>query len=313
MDNEKISFVVPAKNEESTIRLCLESIFKEMIQGDQLIVVDNGSTDKTIAIVKSFSKVLLLEKPDISVGGLRNEGARIADGDVLGFIDADCVIKPGWRHKVIHSLSIPNVAATGSKCSLPENPHWIEKVWYSQRKRKPGIVKYINSGNLVVKRDIFFQVGGFDESLITGEDAEFCWRLRSYSFLLWEDPEIITEHHSNPKNILNFYKKERWHGLGMFGTFKVFWFDKPLIMTFGFVLCCLVALLLTFSSIVLDKVHYLWIVLPLIFIVPGVTSIFRCFQYKQFNFFPQYIFLYTLYYIARTDALFRITCTRVVN
>jgi glycosyltransferase involved in cell wall biosynthesis len=313
MDNEKLSFVVPAKNEESTIRLCLESILKEMIQGDQLIVVDNGSTDKTIAIVKSFSNVLLLEKPDTSVGGLRNEGARVAGGDILGFIDADCVIRPGWRHKVIHSLRTPNVAATGAKYSLPKHPHWIEMAWFSQRRKSSGEVKYINSGNLAVKRDIFFQAGGFDESLITGEDAEFCWRLRSSALLVWEDPEIIAIHLGNPKDVLNFYKKQRWHGLGMFGTFRVFWFDKPLILTFCFVLCCLVAMLITLSSILPNKEQYFWIILPLILFIPGITAIFRCFQFKQFKFFPQYVFLYTLYYIARTDALFRIVCTGVVK
>jgi len=313
MDNEKISFVVPAKNEESTIRLCLESIFKEMIQGDQLIVVDNGSTDKTIAIVKSLSNVLLLEKPDTSVAGLRNEGARVASGDILGFIDADCVIKPGWRHKVIHSLRVPNVAATGAKYSLPEHPHWIEMVWFSQRRESSGEVKYINSGNLAVKRDIFIQAGGFDEGLITGEDAEFCWRLRSNAFLVWEDPAIIAIHLGNPKNLLNFYKKQRWHGMGMFGTFRVFWFDKPLILTFCFVLCCLVAILLMPSSILSNREQYFWIILALILFIPGVTAIFRCFQFKQFKFFPQYVFLYTLYYIARTDALFRIASTGVVK
>jgi glycosyltransferase involved in cell wall biosynthesis len=313
MNQEKISFIIPAKNEESTIRLCLEAILNEMIDGDQLIVVDNGSTDKTIGIVKSFPNIHFLDRPDASVGRLRNEGARIANGEVLGFIDADCVIGQGWRDKVIHALRNPNVAVTGAKCSLPEKPHWIEKVWYSQRKRYSGEVKYINSGNLAVIRDIFFQVGGFDESLITGEDAEFCWRLRSYGFLLWEDPDIIAVHYSNPKDIYNFYKKERWHGLGMFGTFKIFWFDKPVIMTFSFVLCCVVALFLTFSSIQADKVHYFFIALLLIFFVPGITAIFRCLQFKHFNFFPQYLVLYTLYYIARSDALLRIVGKKVAK
>lgn len=311
MDSGNISFIVPVKNAEATIQLCLESIINEMIDGDQLIVIDNGSTDKTIDIAKCYLDIVLLEKPGISVGKLRNEGARVASGVILGFIDADCVIGAGWRRQIFHSIAPPNIAATGSKYSLPQRSHWIERAWFSQTQRESGEVNYINSGNLAVKRDVFFKVGGFDESLITGEDAELCLRLKSKGYLVWEDPAIKAVHLGNPKSLSSFYKKQRWHGLGMFGTFRVSWLDKPLIMTLGFALCWLVAVLMMFALIVLDRNHLVWVSVPFIFLVPGVTAIFRCFQYRQYTFFPQYVVLYTLYYCARTEALFKIVLKRV--
>lgn len=306
MDDAVITFIVPLYNEEKSIALCLDSIVLEMNDNDEIIAVDNGSTDRSIEIVRSYPQICLLERPGISIGSLRNVGAMGAKGSILAFIDADCVVCKGWRKAVASSFKDQDVAACGSKYDLPSNGRWIEKAWFSQRKEFAGPVNYINSGNLAVNKHIFVELGGFDGNLVTGEDAEFCWRLKMKGYVVWENPDIKAIHLGNPKNLWNFYKKQRWHGLGMFGTFKISRLDKPVIMTLGFIFCCFFAV--SFFVVCIKNVETCSLLLPtfLFFFVPLLTSIFRCFQYQNYAHFLHLVLLYSLYYVARSDALVRI-------
>lgn len=305
MATDHISFIVPMKNEEATLQTCLDSIVREMADGDELIVVDNGSTDGSLNIARRFKGIRLLECLNTFISGLRNTGASAAQGTLLAFIDADCLLTLGWRDAVIATLADASIAATGSKYALPPEPHWIELVWFSQRKPVPGDVSYINSGNLVIRGSVFRQSGGFDETLQTGEDAELCFRLRSTGHRIWENPKIEAVHLGNPKSLTGFYKKQRWHGLGMLGTYRISPFDKPLIMTLGFALSGFL-LLVYMVAATLNQIPFYPVMLLLILLAPTMTALFRCHQFDTYTFLPHYLFLYTLYYAARTEALVRI-------
>lgn len=306
MHNYSISFIVPLFNEEKFISICIDSILKVKFSIDQIIVVDNGSTDSSLDIVRKYVDVVVVERPVVTVASVRNAGASFATGDVLAFIDADCVLVDGWRSQVMDTLELLKVSATGSKVGLPEKAGWVEKAWCSQRVSSAGATGYINSGNFIVWRSVFVETGGFDEALITGEDSEFCWRLRRSGHVVFENPEIRVKHLGNPKNLWSFYKQQRWHGLGMFGTFMISKFDRPVIMTLAFIFCCLLAVVLFFWCITTIEVLYLFLPISLLFFVPVLTSLYRCVQYKKLAYFLQLSLLYFLYYIARSDAFMRI-------
>lgn len=309
----KISFIVPLLNEKKTISLCLDSIIHEMADNDEIIVVDNGSTDGSKDIVKNYAKMherlLLMNCPSVNIAAVRNAGARIANGHLLAFVDADCILCPKWRTNAINTFKEAPVSATGSKVDLPSYATWIEKAWFSQRKKKSGKVKYINSGNLVVKKRDFDAVGGFNESLVTGEDSELCWRLNKNGHLVYENPLVKAIHFGNPKNIRAFYRQQRWHAIGMTGTLMISWIDKPFFMTVVFLFC----LIASASSIIFFLVNddsmlsFLNSLIPL-FLAPIAASLYRMIQYHIYiYFFPHLIILYFVYFLARTDALFRIT------
>lgn len=295
----KVSFIVPLYNEERTIVLCLDSIVENLHENDEIIIVDNGSTDNSIRLVRNYDMVRLLGKPGITIGALRNLGAEVAKGDILAFIDADCVICRDWRDYVVDSLKRPAVVACGSKYDLPANADWIEKAWFSQKKHTSGPVSYINSGNLAINKTIFLQVGGFDEKLVTGEDAELGWRLNSKGYLVLENPSIKAIHLGNPKDIISFYKKQRWHSLGMFGTFRIKWFDKPVMMTIVFIFSIMYSIA---SVLNCYNVFSAFTIL----LVPMVTATYRCIQYNNFCYFLQLVYLYLVYFTARVDALLRL-------
>jgi len=302
MFDVKISFIIPLFNEEQLIDSCLNSIEREKAAGDEIIVVDNGSTDQSVKIIRENFDVTLVDKANVTVAAVRNAGVALATGEVLAFIDADCVLCKDWRKYLLKTIERNNIAATGSKVDLPENPHWIERAWYSQKKHSAGPVSYINSGNFVVWKKYFDEVGGFDESLVSGEDAELCWQLIRAGYSIYEDPWIKVSHLGNPKSLKAFYHQQRWHGMGMFGTFKISWFDKPVIMTLAFIL----SIIGTFVIVVYKPNSWSFFAVMSLCWVPVLTSLYRSFQYSNFGYLPQLVLLYLVYYTARTDALLRL-------
>lgn len=302
-----VSFVVPLYNEAATIGLCLGTILAEAEPDDEVIVVDNGSTDASVQIASAFESVRVVSLPGRSIAAVRNHGARLATGTILGFIDADCLLVPGWRRQVVSVLGEGEYAAVGSKCAVPEDSAWIERAWYSQRPGTRKVVRYINSGNLAVRRAVFNAVRGFDESLITGEDAELGWRLTCRGYRLLEDPAAAAVHLGNPKTLRAFYRKECWRGLGMFGTFRVSRLDKPLIMTFlflaGLTVSSLMALLFLWHG---RFANALLLMLASVAWAPIATALFRGWQFGNIRKLPVLAVLYLFYYAARSHALLQI-------
>ncbi len=302
-----ISFVIPLRNEETTIRLCIESIAVQMHTGDEIIVVDNGSTDASINNISGLRNVTMISKPEATIAAVRNAGAAIAKGDILAFIDADCVLSRNWRDETVRTLSDDSVSATGAKVDIPDDAVWVEKVWYSQRDSKCSQVSYINSGNFVMRKRVFEIVGGFSEALITGEDSELGWRINKAGYVIISNPAIRSIHLGNPKNIGSFYKKEKWHALGMMGTFKVSCIDKPLIMTAAFMVCNLLALCIFLYLTLRGNLGYgILAFFALTVSVPAVTSLYRVMQFGNTRYLFHLVCLYWIYFLARANVLFSI-------
>jgi glycosyltransferase involved in cell wall biosynthesis len=301
---KRISFIIPMKNAGKYISRCLEAILAEMESGDEIIVVDNGSTDDSVSIAGRIKDVTMLHCPEHTIGYLRNYGASRSQGDILAFIDADCIISPGWRAKVINNLKSEGIAGVGARYEIPEDAVWIEKAWFSQKITKASPARYINSGNLAIKKDVFSHVGGFDEKLITGEDAELGWRLNGKGFVLIEDPEVECIHLGNPKTLKDFYRKQKWHALGMMGTFKHSFWDKPLLMTIAFIVS--MSAFFVMLPWLLKKGRCLSGMFVFCGWVPCITAGYRAYQYRNIRYFLHLVVLYFVYFIARSRALIEI-------
>jgi len=98
----KVSIIIPTYNEEEYIANCLIAIQNQDFEDYEVIVVDNGSTDKTKDVVSLFRKVRFVEqKAELGAGASKNYGADIANGQILLFIDADEVIYDGFIEQMI--------------------------------------------------------------------------------------------------------------------------------------------------------------------------------------------------------------------
>ena len=296
-----ISFVIPVLNGERDMAACLDSIMANVAPQDEIILVDNGSTDSTLEIASRYDRLSILKHPECTIAGLRNRGAARARGSIIAFIDADCVVCPGWREAVVSILSRENVHATGSISVLPEQPSWVERVWLSERKGTERTVNYIPSANFIIRKEVFEAVGGFDETLVTDEDSDIGARLNQRGFTILDSPEVRVIHLGNAKTLRQFAWRQKWHAISMLDRFDWRRPDKPAVMTFLFAL----TIILAFAVMpVLARAGVTpWWGLLLIALSPVLTAVYRTLQYSNYRYFLHLVVLYFVYYFVRVIAL----------
>lgn len=218
---KSVSIIIPALNEERHIAKCLHAISALDKTGLEVetIVVDNGSTDSTVEIARAHG-ALVLVKPGVNVSAVRNHGVEHSRGDLLAFVDADCTVSKDWLKNALRTFASESADAVGSCHLIPEEAGWIGRIAeLVQSKRVGSDVKYIPSGNMLVKRRCFELIGGFMPSLETSEDVDFCSRLRRHGYKIFLDPKISAVHLGAPMGVREMFRREMWHGKTMFPVF----------------------------------------------------------------------------------------------
>jgi glycosyltransferase involved in cell wall biosynthesis len=294
-----ISIIVPSHNEAQYIPYCLESLVKLNFPTEsyEIIVVDNGSTDETAVLSQKFTNLVYI-CPGMNISGIRNFGVKKARGNILAFIDADCIADENWLLNAVNSLK-RDVCITGSEVCIPDNALWIERAWFSQGNSGRQAASHINSANLIVPSDVFKKIGGFNETLSTGEDYEFSMRAKKIVKVI-SDNNIKVIHLGNPKTLRQFVKREIWHGLGALGSFKINWFDKPLIGTVLFSLITVFQIIGIFTIIIKGQYYlFIWSLIAL-FILLNATVLYRIKNKFNFKHWLQLLLLYYFYYFGRS-------------
>ncbi|SEA44947.1 Glycosyltransferase, GT2 family [Desulfuromusa kysingii] len=272
------SIIIPAKNEEHNIKNCLESIFAVDYDHAQyeVIVVDNGSTDQTVAIAKELGAQTFIQ-PDLTISGLRNYGASEAKGEIFVFLDADCTVTNSWLAAASRYLKQSEIVSFGSPVVLPPNATWVQKTWFYIREKKKDVeeVEWHESANVFVQREAFIAVHGFDEDLITCEDYDLSFRLSKIGKLL-SDRRIIAIHHREPATISEFFKKEIWRSKSnvhrlLDRTFNLRELPSILVPPFYCFLAGLFVLfLLLFGSFDVKTINSGWLILLVVWQLPIV-------------------------------------------
>ena len=298
-----VSIIIPAFNEEALLPLCLASLRaldypKELVE---IIVVDNGSSDRTFEIASQGADRALLF-PKAAVPKVRNFGVANSQGTIIAFLDADCTVPAGWLTAALSTIGGQDCIAGAPHRNPPDAP-WLANAWFSKRVNGIRDVHSLSCGNLFVTRKLFSDLGGFDESLTTGEDTELCARALKVARVI-ENPDIIAYHHGIPRTLGQFFRREIWHGLGAFGTFRVNWFDPPLIGTVVFLLFHLAALAGLFVMLCGGTACLLLLAaLGVVLLLLG-TLVYRRRAIRSFVHGAQLFLLYYLYYAGRSVSLF---------
>lgn len=213
-----VSIIIPVKNEEKFIALCLESLASLDFPPDRMetIVVDNMSTDRTKEICESYDVKVVFSKAK-TVAGVRNYGSSLSRGDIFIFLDGDCTVEPGWLHEGIKYLHGTNVSAVGFAPSSNDYKSWIARCRYilNNPTKFSGCdeVQWLATCNLFVWKQSYNLVGGFNEDLITCEDVDFGYRLSSFSRLLHCNTASVL-HLGEDKTIKDLFFKEIWRANG---------------------------------------------------------------------------------------------------
>jgi len=220
-----VSIIIPALNEEKMIGRCLESLAKLDFARErfEVIVVDNGSTDRTREIAESFRERLnlrVLEKRGVRISALRNLGAQEARGSIMAFLDADCLAPKEWLERIARLFPAQGAGIVGAHYLLPEDSTWVGRTWHRyQEAEKAGEVSHVPAGDLVVRREDFLRIGGFDESIQTNEDYELCERARANGMTVRAAPEIGVVHLGTAQSLRMFFRKQAWHGTHVMKVF----------------------------------------------------------------------------------------------
>ena len=302
-----ISVVVPVLNGMRFLPITLPTLLAagRRVGGIEIIYVDNGSTDGSREFLKSRESKGL-KTHDVhggTIAAMRNSGARKSSGTYLSFIDSDCSVPESYFEEAIEVLRSTGAAATGCEIHVPENAHWLEAAWhdlhYSGRDR---FVPYLNSGNFFVSRAAFQAVGGFREDMVTGEDAEIGQRLVSAGHRIFACPRVKAIHLGNPKSIREFYRRNVWHGLGMFGTVSWTNLDRPTAMLAVHLTATILGIVALLSAQVPIVTRFL-IAIGLQLVAPVATVLYRAQKTQEWRSAPVCVPLYWLYYWARAYAL----------
>jgi GT2 family glycosyltransferase len=303
---ERFSVIVPVFNGKEELRACLDALLAaaRTYGNAEVIVVDNGSTDGSYEILRTeYPDVTALRYPEISIAALRNRGVEAATGEYLSFIDADCVVRPQYFEEARATFRESDTAATGSLCGVPEPSTWVERTWYLLNSHsRNGFVKYLNSGNFVIRRQIFAGVGGFDEKLTTGEDTEMGQRLRGKGFGIYQNHRVGAIHLRNSKTLAQFFRRHAWHGQGLLIASSASWLNKPLLMTCSHPVLIALGLAQLFMPYGSLPVRLAVLLMALIF-VPAVTWLFRSVTNRRWSSPLAGIALYEVYYAAKLYAL----------
>ncbi|MFN3336151.1 MAG: glycosyltransferase family 2 protein, partial [Thermomicrobium sp.] len=170
-----VSIVIPARNEAATIERALDSVLAQAwpLERLEVIVVDNGSSDRTAAVVRQFAQrhrelpVRLVYEPRLGVSRARNRGARYARGRVLLFLDADSRLAPTMIASVLAHLhrgeSAMSLRVVADSTDPLDRAFFFTATWLKERVRVPTQL-------CAVQRDVFWAVGGFDERFRVAED-----------------------------------------------------------------------------------------------------------------------------------------------
>ena len=164
----RISVVIPHLNQSEMLARCLASVAAGQRQADEVIVVDNGSATLPAAVCAAFPGVRLLLEPTPGPGPARNRGVAAATGDILAFIDADCLAAPDWLAAAETAMTEAATTVLGGDVRIAyADPARLtmleayESIYAYRMDRYIAREGFTGTGNLVVRRAVLQDVGPF--------------------------------------------------------------------------------------------------------------------------------------------------------
>ena len=211
----KVTVIVATLNSEQTINECLKAILELDYPKDflEVIVVDGGSKDATVKIAEKHP-VKVVSTP-LNAPAAYNYALKIAGNDILGFIDADAKVEREWLNKLIAHLDDPQVAGVsgGIETWNPENA-WARSIGYEIKNRYARLGKYVGrvaTMNLLLKRSVIEEAGGFDENLSSQYDTDLGFRITNKGYKIVYEPSAKC-YHFNRTTVRAYFRQQLQYG-----------------------------------------------------------------------------------------------------
>jgi GT2 family glycosyltransferase len=225
----------------------------------------------------------------------------VANGEVLVFLDADISLTPEWIHALpglLARFQKKGPFVSGSRVHAHGRRTMIDRAWFPSHETEGG-ERYVNSGHMIVPKSLFATIGGFDETLVSGEDSEFCERARGLGFEILPMKELVVLHRGTPKTIQEFFRRERWHGYGDFQSVRLMLRSKPAILA----LLNGIAFLAVFPGVILFSYWAVIVYLCFLLVLSAGAAFYRNRGLLNGR-LPGLVLLYGVYIVARGMSLF---------
>lgn len=182
----KVSVVITIKNEEMSITEVLETLLKQSRLPNEIVVVDGGSTDRTVEIVRQFAEdhdiIRLIEAPGTNIAQGRNIGIRSATHDLIAVTDAGCRVDPDWLHNIIAPFEKDPEVQVVCGFYRPDCRSLFERILgeitFPKLESVDPNTFMPSSRSIAFTRAAWEMVGGYPEYLRTAEDTLFDLSLR---------------------------------------------------------------------------------------------------------------------------------------
>lgn len=215
----KASVIVPVRNGSGTLARCLAALTAQTLSpaSYEIIVVDDGSVDDSVAIAARFP-VQLLQQPPSGPAVARNTGAKRAQGPVLLFTDADTEPAWDWIEQMLAPFTNPNImGAKGAyRTRQRELVARLVQVEYQskyERMRRERTIDFIDTYSAAYCRELFLANGGFDESFPSAsvEDQEFSFRIAKQGHRLVFVPDAVV-YYQHRTSLAAYVRRKFWIG-----------------------------------------------------------------------------------------------------
>jgi cellulose synthase/poly-beta-1,6-N-acetylglucosamine synthase-like glycosyltransferase len=205
---------------------CLDSILATDYAADrrEVLVVDNGSSDGTAAVIRS-RPVRYLREEKRGVSNARNRGISESRGEILAFVDADCLVESQWLTELVRPFEDPEVGSVAGDLqhapptTAPERQA-ARMLGNWQRFAFTSNPAYPITANAAYRRDVLEQIGPFDPHMTRAQDVELGLRFQERSGLRLAYAERATAHHRHRTTQHGFFRQQLgWaYGAGLVGA-----------------------------------------------------------------------------------------------
>lgn len=232
-----ISVIVVSYNGQRWLEPCFRSLLVQEGCTFEVVLVDNGSSDKSVSVVgQAFPQVRIVPLPvNMGFAGGNNAGAQVARGDVLVFLNNDTVVEPGWLRALTRALEDdPKAGLTTSRIMFMHEPNIVDSAGDGYLRSGGGFKRYHGAraeealasdcpfgacgAALAIRRSLFEALGGFDEDLfLVYEDIDLSYRARLLGWHVRYVPTAVVRHaggstmgHFSPLAVLYGQRNLEW-------------------------------------------------------------------------------------------------------
>ena len=223
-----LSIIIPAHNVENYLSRCLDSIFNQDFHGFEVICIDDGSTDGTLALLEKYAtehaNLKIITQPNKGMSASRNRGMDVAEGGYVMFVDSDDWLCDGALSKLAAALSGEDVVCFNAKKYIEETETYQDNElptvngavsgweYFNKTRLMPTAIHFVCIGQRVYRRSFLEERHlRFEETVRRAEDDLFTTMVMFHAKTVKEVDECVYVYRIRPQSITTTVSVDRWY------------------------------------------------------------------------------------------------------